>query len=84
MLSGRRPQAVLGARGELRRWTAARECWDRAVGYLQLARYSSDPGIRDRYLKIAQYYRTAAEAEERAALEKTDARLAGRNDQQPC
>jgi hypothetical protein len=74
MLSGRRPQTELGARGELRRWTAAREYWDQAAGYLQLARFAADPGIRDRYLKVAQHYRTAAEAEERAALQTTQER----------
>jgi hypothetical protein len=84
MLAGRRPQAELGARCELRCWTAAREYWDRAAGNLELAQSAADPSVRDRYLKIAQYYRTAAEAEERAANQSTDARLGGRDDQQSC
>jgi hypothetical protein len=83
MLPGRRPQAELDARGELRCWTAAREYWDRAAGYLDLAQSAPEPSIRNRYLKIAQYYRTAAEAEERAANQSTDARLGGRDDQPP-
>jgi hypothetical protein len=83
MLAGRRPQAELDARGELRAWTAAREYWDRAAGNLELALSAADPGVRDRYLRIAQYYRTAAEAEERAANQSTDARLGGRNDRPP-
>lgn len=84
MLSDSRPQAKLDARGELRRWSAAREYWGRAVEFLELARNAADPGIRDRYLKIAQYYRTAAEAEERAAFQSTDDRLAEQDDQRPC
>jgi hypothetical protein len=83
MLAGRRPQAELDARGELRCWTAAREYWDRAVGYIELAQSAADRSVRDRYLKIAQYYRTAAEAEERAAHQSTDARLGGRDDLPP-
>jgi hypothetical protein len=74
MLAGHRPQTELGARGELRRWTTAREYWNQAVGYLELARSAADPGIRDRYLKIARHYRTAAEAEEHAALQSTQER----------
>lgn len=81
MLSGSRSQAELGARAELRHWATARQYWGRAVGYLELARAAADPGIRNRYLKIARYYRTAAEAEERAAFEKTEKRLAGHDDQ---
>jgi hypothetical protein len=88
MLSDSRPQAKLGAkldaRRELRRWTAAREYWERAVAHLELARSAADPGIRSRYLRIAQYYRTAAEAEERAAFESADERLAERDDRRPC
>jgi hypothetical protein len=80
MLAGRQPQAELNARGELRCWTAAREYWDRAVGYLELAQSADDAGVRDRYLRIAQYYRIAAEAEERAANQSTDARMGGRSD----
>ncbi len=84
MLPDSRPQAKLGARGELRRWTAAREYWGRAVEFLELARFAADPGIRNRYLRIAQYYRTAAEAEERAAIQSTDERLAEYSDRAPC
>jgi hypothetical protein len=84
MLSGSRLQAELGARGELRRWATARQYWDRAVEYLELARAAADPDIQSRYLKIARHYRAAAEAEERAAFARTDERLAGRSERRAC
>jgi hypothetical protein len=75
MLVDGQPQK--SARGELRRWAAIREYWGRAVEYLTLARAATDPAIQSRYLKVAQYYRAVAEAEERAALQRADERLAG-------
>jgi hypothetical protein len=37
---------------------------------LELASSASDPNVQDRYLTIAQHYRTLAEAEERGAEQK--------------
>ena len=55
------------ARQELRHWTRARGYWNRAAEFLKLACSASDPNVRDRYVTIAQHYRTLAEAEERGA-----------------
>jgi hypothetical protein len=54
-------------RQELRDWTKARGYWDRAAEFLELASNTSDPNVQDRYITIAQHYRTLAEAEERGA-----------------
>ena len=63
------------ARQELRHWTRARSYWNRAVEFLQLACSASDPNVQDRYVTIAQHYRTLAEAEEQGAEQKgTDRR----------
>jgi hypothetical protein len=56
-------------RQELRDWTRAHSYWNRATEYLELAS-KSDPNVRDRYITIAQHYRTLAEAEERGAEQK--------------
>jgi len=57
-------------RQELRDWTKARGYWDRAAEFLELASNTSDPNVQDRYITIAQHYRTLAEAEERGAKQK--------------
>ncbi len=57
-------------RQELRDWTMARGYWNRAAEFLKLASGTSDPNVRERYVTIAQHYRTLAEAEERGAEQK--------------
>jgi hypothetical protein len=46
-------------------WARRREYWDRAIRYLKLARFASDPNVRGRFIAIARHYRALAEAKER-------------------
>ena len=55
------------ARDVLVSWARARECRDRATGYLQLAKSAPAPDVRDRFIAIAQHYRALAIAERRIA-----------------
>ena len=57
-------------RQELRDWTRARGYRDRAAEFLELASNASNSDVQNRYVKIAQHYRTLAEAEERGAEQK--------------
>jgi hypothetical protein len=65
-LSDSRPQA----RDELRDWARAREYWDRASGYLELARRTTNKDVQLRYARIARHYRTVAWAERHEAERK--------------
>jgi hypothetical protein len=56
-----------GARELLLRWARAHAYWDRAAEYCELARSASDADVRQRFIVIAQHYRTLAKAEERSA-----------------
>jgi hypothetical protein len=56
-----------GARELLLRWARAHAYWDRAAEYCELARLASDADVRQRFVVIAQHYRTLAKAEERSA-----------------
>ncbi len=58
------------ARQELRDWVRARDYWDRAAECLDLACNTNNPEVQNRYVTIAQHYRTLAEAEERSANRK--------------
>jgi hypothetical protein len=58
------------ARQELRDWTRARVTGTAQPNFLDLAANASDPNGQDRYITIAQHYRTLAEAEERGAEQK--------------
>ena len=49
------------ARQELRDWTRVRGYWDRVAESLELAANASDPDVQDRYVTIAQHYRTLAD-----------------------
>jgi hypothetical protein len=62
-----------GARELLLRWARAHAYWDRAAEYCKLARAASDADVCQRFVVIAQHYRTLAKAEERSA-EQEDAR----------
>jgi hypothetical protein len=55
------------ARELLLRWARAHAYWDRATEYCKLARSASDADVRQRFVVIAQHYRTLAKAEERSA-----------------
>ena len=57
-------------RQELRDWTRARGYWDRAAEFLELASNAADADVQNRYITIAQHYRSLAEAEERGAEQK--------------
>jgi hypothetical protein len=57
-------------RQELRDWTRARGYWNRAAEFLKLASNASDSDVQNRYVTIAQHYRTLAETEERGAEQK--------------
>jgi hypothetical protein len=48
-------------------WTRAREYRDGEARYLQLARSTSDPDVRDRFIAIAQHYRSLAKIEQSIA-----------------
>jgi len=55
------------ARAILVSWARAREYRDGEAGYLQLARLASDPDVRDRFIAIAQHYRSLAKIEQSIA-----------------
>jgi hypothetical protein len=55
------------ARDILISWARAREYRDGEAGYLQLARSASDPDVRDRFIAIAQHYRSLAKIEQSIA-----------------
>ena len=65
--SFQQPQFQPKARRILISWARAREYRDGETGYLQLARSASDPDVRDRFITIAQHYRSLAEIEQRIA-----------------
>ena len=67
------------ARDVLLSWARKREYWDRAIRYLKLARFSSDPDVRGRFMIIARHYRALAEAEERIGKQVGIKRRSGRN-----
>jgi hypothetical protein len=55
------------ARDILVSWARASEYRDGEAGYLQLARAESDPDVRDRFIAIAQHYRSLAKIEQSIA-----------------
>ena len=55
------------ARKELRHWANVRKYREQTTSYLELARMTADPDAQNRFIKIAQHYRTLADAEERDA-----------------
>ena len=55
------------ARDILVSWTRAREYRDGEARYLQLAHSASHPGLRDRFVVIAQHYRSLAKIEQSIA-----------------
>jgi hypothetical protein len=65
-----------GARLELRHWAQARTYRNCAHEYLELARGTAEPTVRNRYVRIAQHYGTLAKAEERSARRKAADRQA--------
>jgi hypothetical protein len=72
------------ARQELRDWTMARGYWNRAAEFLKLASNTSDTDVQNRYVTIAQHYRTLAEAEERDAEQKGTERRSQRGASVPA
>ena len=64
---GQRRQFRPRARDILVSWTRAREYRDGEARYLQLAHSASDPGLRDRFVAIAQHYRSLAKIEQSIA-----------------
>jgi hypothetical protein len=61
------PQFQPKARSILISWARARDYRDSATSYLQLARSASDPEVRDRFIAIAQHYRSLAKIEQSIA-----------------
>jgi hypothetical protein len=55
------------ARDILVSWTRMREYRDGEARYLELAHTTSDPGLRDRFVSIAQHYRSLAKIEQSIA-----------------
>ena len=55
------------ARDILVSWARAREYRYGEAGYLQLARSTRDPDVRDRFIAIAQHYRSLATIEQSIA-----------------
>ena len=64
-----RPPERRRARQELLGRARARTYRDRAAEFLNLARSAGEADVRNRYLTIAQHYRTLADAEERDAAQ---------------
>ena len=52
------------ARDILVSWTRAREYRDGEARYLQMARSTSDPDVRERFVAIARHYRSLAKIEQ--------------------
>jgi hypothetical protein len=52
------------ARDILVSWTRARKYRESEAGYLRLARATSAPEVRDRYMAIAEHYRSLAKIEQ--------------------
>ena len=76
LVSYDRPRERRGARQELLSRGRGRSYRDRAAVYLSLARCVSEGDVRNRYVTIAQHYRTLADAEERdAARHASERRL---------
>jgi len=55
------------ARDILVSWTRVREYRDEEARYLQLAHSSSDPNVRERFVTVAQHYRSLAKIEQSIA-----------------
>jgi hypothetical protein len=70
-----RPQGKPRAREVLRDLGRAAGYSIRAAEFLEFARCASAPNVRNRYIMIAQHYRTLAEAEKRAQLKKSQMTL---------
>ena len=68
------------ARKELRHWANVRKYRDQAIRYLELARMTARADAQNRFIKIAQHYRTLADAEERDAESKGVERRSGTSD----
>jgi hypothetical protein len=69
------------ARKELRHWANVRKYREQATSYLELARMTADPDAQNRFIKIAQHYRTLADAEERDAEGRGVERRSGTSDE---
>ena len=63
------------ARDILISWTRAREYRDGEARYLQIAHSSSDPGLRDRFVAIAQHYRSLAKIEQSIADQRPNKKV---------
>ena len=64
------------ARDILVSWTRAREYRDGEARYLQLARSTSDPDVRERFVAIAQHYRSLAKIEQSIADQRPNKSVA--------
>jgi hypothetical protein len=62
---------------ELRHWVNVRKYREQAIRYLEIARTTADPEAQNRFIKIAQHYRTLADAEERDAESRGAERRSG-------
>ena len=65
--SSRQQQFRPKARDILVSWARAREYRNGEASYLELARSASDPDARDRFIGIAQHYRSLAKIEQSIA-----------------
>jgi hypothetical protein len=64
------------ARDILVSWTRVREYRGEEAKYLQLAHSSSDPDVRDRFVAVAQHYRSLAKIERSIADQRPSKRAA--------
>jgi hypothetical protein len=64
------PQGDQSAREVLRDWARAPGYSKRAAEFLELARCAALPGVRKRYVAIAEHYRALAAAEKRVQIKK--------------
>ena len=58
------------ARDVLVSWTRTRECRDGEARYVELARSTSDPDVRERFVAIARHYRSLAKIEQSSLAAK--------------
>jgi len=62
------------AQEELRRWASVRKYREQAIRYLEITRTTGDPGAQNRFIEVAEHYRSLADAEERDAESRAEER----------
>ena len=70
------------AQEELRRWASVRKYREQAIRYLEITRTTGDPGAQNRFIEVAEHYRSLADAdaEERDAESRAEERRSRTSD----